>query len=118
LLVNYKEKGTAIEVIGKEKLEAKDVHHLKVTTKGGTVVHYFLDADSGVELKRSQEIEAQPGMKQTLDTEMSGYQPVDGVMVPRNIKQLMNGQTVVEMNIDKVEFNTVTDDALFRMPKK
>ena len=118
LLVNYKEKGTTIELVGKEKLADKEVNHLKITTKGGAVHHYFLDVQSGVELKRSQEVEMAPGQKQTLETEMTGYQQVEGVMVPKSIRQLMNGNTVAEMSIDKVEFNSAVDDALFRMPKK
>jgi outer membrane lipoprotein-sorting protein len=118
LLMNYREKGTNIELVGKEKLADKAVHHLKITTKGGAVHHYFLDVDSGVELKRSQEIEMAQGEKQTLETEMSGYQPVDGVMVPKSIKQLIAGKTIAEMSIDKVEFNSPVEDAMFKMPGK
>jgi outer membrane lipoprotein-sorting protein len=118
LLMNYKERGTVIELVGKEKVGDKETHHLKITTKGGAQHHYFLDVDSGVELKRSQEVEMTPGQKQTLETEMTGYQTVEGVMVPKNIRQLMNGNTVAEMSIDKVEFNPAVDDSMFRMPKK
>jgi hypothetical protein len=118
LLMNYKEKGTTIELIGKEKVADKAVHHLKITTKAGAQHHYFLDVDSGVELKRSQEVELGPGQNGTLETEMTGYQQVEGVMVPKNIRQVMNGSTVAEMSIDKVEFNPAVDDSMFRMPKK
>ena len=45
-LINYKSKGTVIELVGKEKLGDKDVYHLKLTMKGGQVQHYFLDAES------------------------------------------------------------------------
>src|SRR5215218_9478246 len=50
-LLNYKSKGNAIELVGKEKVGEKDAYHLKVTTKGGAVQHYFLDAGNGIELK-------------------------------------------------------------------
>jgi outer membrane lipoprotein-sorting protein len=117
-LVDYKAKGNTIELVGKEKLGTKDVYHLKVTTKGAQVQHYFLDATTGIEVKKAEEIEMGPGQKQTLETEMTDYQQVEGVMVPRTIKQLMNGAPVVQMSIDKVEFNSALDDTFFKMPKK
>src|SRR5215218_314791 len=50
-LLNYKSKGNTIELVGKERLGEKDAYHLKVTTKTGSVQHYFLDAQNGIELK-------------------------------------------------------------------
>jgi outer membrane lipoprotein-sorting protein len=117
-LVNYKDKGNTIEIVGTEKLGEKDVHHLKITMKGGTVQHYYLDAATGIELKKAEEVDMGTGQKQTLETEMADYQQVEGVMMPKTVRQLMNGKPVVEMSIDKVEFNTAVDDKLFRMPGK
>ena len=31
---------------------------------------------------------------------------------------MLNGKPVVQMTIDKVEFNSAIDDAMFKMPKK
>jgi outer membrane lipoprotein-sorting protein len=118
-LMNYKSKGHTIELVGKEKLRDKDVYHLKVTMKGGHVQHYFLDAESGLELKTSTEVEmGMGGTKQTLDTEMSNYKAEGGVMLPHTVKQFMNGNQMVEMSVTGVEFNAPVDDAIFRMPKK
>jgi len=119
-LINYKTKGHTIELVGKEKLADKDVYHLKVTMKGGQVQHYFLDAQSGLELKTSAEIDMGMGggAKQTLDTEMSNYKSEGGIMLPHTVKQFVNGKPTVEMTVTVVEFNTAVDDAIFRMPKK
>lgn len=118
-LFDHKQKGNTIELVGKERLDGKDVYHLKVGIKGDPQVqHYYLDAETGVELKRSQEVDMGPGGKQTLETRMSDYRAVDGVMVPRSISQLVNGKPLVQMSIEKVEFNAGVDDALFRMPGK
>jgi hypothetical protein len=117
-LVDYKAKGNTIELVGKEKVGTKDAYHLKVTVKGGQVQHYFLDTTTGMEIKKTIEVDPGSGEKQTLETEMTDYQQVDGIMVPKTIKQLMNGNPVVQMVIDKVEFNSVPDDAFFKMPKK
>jgi hypothetical protein len=88
--------------------------------KGGQMVqHYYLDATSGIELKTVSEADlAGSGQRQTIETRMSNYQQVNGIMVPHTISQLMNGKPVAQMTIDKVEFNPTIDDDMFRMPKK
>lgn len=124
-LINYKSKGHTIELVGKEKLAdvsqgksaAKDVYHLKITMKGGQVQHYFLDSESGLELKTSAEVDmGMGGQKQTLDTEMSNYKAEGGIMLPHTVKQFINGKPTVEMSVTAVEFNAPVDDAMFTMP--
>ena len=118
-LINYKSKGHSIEFVGKEKLGDKDVYHLRVTMKGGQVQQYFLDAESGLEMKTSAEVDmGMGGPKQTLDTEMSNYKQVAGVTLPHTIKQFMNGKPIAEVSVTGVEFNAPVDEAMFRMPKK
>jgi len=117
-LINYKAKGNDIELVGKEQLEGKDVYHLKVTAKGGPVQHYLLDADSGIELRMSTEIELGSGQKQTLTTAMSNYKQVDGIMIPHTVTQTAGGRTLLQWTITTVEFNAVPDDSIFRLPKK
>jgi hypothetical protein len=116
-LVDYQAKGHTIEYVGRDKVGDAEVHHLKVTLKSGDVQHSYLDAATGVELRKSQEIDPGTGEKQTLQTEMSDYRPVDGVLVAHSIRQLMNGQPVAEMSIGSVQFNAPeVGDELFRMP--
>jgi outer membrane lipoprotein-sorting protein len=116
-LMDYKEKGHKVEFVGKEKLDSTDVYHLKITKKGGNIQHYFLDAESGIELKTTAEMD-QGGTKQNIETELSNYQAVDGIMIPHTVKQLVNGNPIVTMTIEKVEFNPTLDDSLFKMPAK
>jgi outer membrane lipoprotein-sorting protein len=116
-LVDYKAKGNTVELVGKEKLASAEVYHLKITGKTGQVQHYYLDAATGVEVKKSMDVETPMG-KQTLDTEMSDYRSVNGVMIAHSIRQMVAGKPVAEMKIDKVELNAPADDSLFRMPKK
>jgi len=118
-LINYKSKGTAIELVGKEKLGDKDVYHLKLTMKSGQVQHYFLDAESGLEIKTSAQVDTGMGpAKQTLDTEMSNYKQVGGIMLPHTVRQFMNGNKMAEVSVTGVEFNAPVDDSIFSMPKK
>jgi len=117
-LLNYKQKGHTIEFLGKETLAEKPVYHLKVTMKGGQVQHYYLDADTGIEVKTTAEVPmGMGGTKQSLDTEMSNYKTIGGIMIPHTVKQTVNGKPMVEMQITSVDFNTSIDDELFHMPK-
>jgi outer membrane lipoprotein-sorting protein len=116
-LLDYAIKGHKVELVGKEKVGTADAYHLKLTKKDGSVEHYFMDAESGLEIRRSAETTT-AGMKQALESELSNYKSVDGMMVPHTIKQSVNGAPVMEMTLEKVEFNTPMDNALFRMPKK
>ena len=127
-LINYKAKGNIIEFVGMEKLDLKllgmekpdlrDVFHLKVTAKGGPVQHYLLDADTGLELRTSTELDLGNGQKQTLTTAMSDYKAVNGIMLPHTVIQTAGDRPVLQWKISTVEFNSVPDDSIFRMPKK
>ena len=117
-LINYKDKGNTIELVGKEQLDGKDVYHLKVTAKGGPVQHYLLDANSGLELRTSTEVELGNGQKQTLTNTMSNYKAVNGIMIPHAMTQSAGERQLLQWTITTVEFNSVPDDSIFRLPKK
>ena len=116
-LMDYAAKGHKLELVGKEKLGSSEVYHLKLTKKDGNIEHYFLDVDSGMEVKRTAEMEA-GGMKQSVETELSNFKSIDGIMIPHIMKQSMNGSPVAQMTVEKIEFNAPIDDALFKMPGK
>jgi outer membrane lipoprotein-sorting protein len=115
VFVDYKKRGTTIELVGSEKLEGKDVYHLKVTPKGSEPQDYYLDATSGLEIKVARAVE-QGGMKMRVETELSNYKEVDGLMVPFSTRQALNGTPIAQVTIEKVEFNASIEDAMFRMP--
>ena len=114
-LVDYKQKGHTIELVGNETLDGKPVHHLKITRKTGTVQHLYLDADSGLERKTTIALE-QGGMKVDLEIILTDFKSIDGLMMPSMTRQLMNGNEIAQVSIDKVELNAPIDDAVFKMP--
>ena len=124
-LLNYKAKGHTIELVGKEMLAGKPVYHLKVSVKGGPVQDYFLDQETGIELKTSTEVDtsmgpegAGPKRKQVLETEMSDYKVIDGIMIPHTVRLFADGKQTMEMAISSVEFNAVMPEGLFSLPAK
>src|SRR4030095_10652302 len=117
-LVDYKEKGNKVELVGKEKLEGTAPYKLKVTLKSGEVRTIYIDAESGLELgsngkrkMRGQEVE----FKNTL----ADYKDVSGIMFAHSMENTFvgaHGEQKQAMTIEKVEFNVPTADTLFAVP--
>jgi outer membrane lipoprotein-sorting protein len=116
LFLTYKERGHAVEFVGTETLEGTSAHHLKVTKKNGNIEHHYLNAETGLEIRSVSTLE-QGGMKAEITTELGDYQSVDGMQVAFSMKQSMNGNPMVEVKLQKVEFNVPIDEELFKMPK-
>jgi outer membrane lipoprotein-sorting protein len=117
VFVDYKQKGTAIHLVGTEKRDGMDVFHLKVTKRGGPPQDFYLDAATGLEKVIAVTI-APGGKPTTITTELTDYREVDGRMVPFTIRQLVNGTVNASTTIDKIEFNVPLDDSLFKMPSE
>jgi outer membrane lipoprotein-sorting protein len=116
LFLDYQQKGHRIELVGTETIEGQSLHHLQVTKKNGQVHHYYLDAETGLEVRFVTTLE-QGGMKAEVTTDLSDYREVDGLRIPFAMKQSMNGKPVVQVTLETVEFNVPIDDDLFRMGK-
>lgn len=115
-LLNYKAKGTKIELGEPETAEGRKLHHLIVTPKSGPTMHYYIDAETNLESKMMIDVE-EGVQKMRMEMRFSDFKDVEGRMVPFTTTQYMNGQQVVRMTFEKVEFNVPMDDSLFRMPK-
>ena len=114
MLLDYKQKGHRIELVGQEKIDGQPVHHLRITRKNGKTSEYFVSADTGLDVRIVDTFD-QGGMKMEVRTDLSNYQTVDGMQLPFTIKQFSNDKLAVEFNLEKVEFNTPVDDEMFRM---
>lgn len=115
-LVNWKEKGHQVELVGKEKIEGTDAYKLKVTKKNGDVSYVFLDAEYFLEIRgegkrtlRGQEVE--------FESSVGDYKEVGGLLIPHAMsskaKGMPGGQT---LTFSKVELDVPLEDSLFAMP--
>lgn len=116
-LVDYKEKGHTVELLGKEDLEGTAVYKLKLTLKNGDVRNIYIDAENYLELKVTLKRKT-PGGEIELDQYVGNYKPVNGLMFPFSIETKVKGQTANQIMIDKVEIDVPIDDSLFKMPAK
>jgi len=116
-LVVLKEKGYPLELLGKEDMEGAPVFKLKLTKTDGREIYFYLDAESGLEVKSTLTLKI--GETETLNEILYGdYKPVDGMMMPFYMENKMNGKTQMQMTMETLELNPAMDDAMFAMPQK
>jgi len=114
-LVNNKEKGIAIELVGKEKFNAKDVYNLKITLKEGQVRNLYLDARSFLEIKETGSFE-EAGKKVDFVNIFKDYRPVQGMLFPFLIEAKSGDEENQNTYLKKIELNVPIMDSVFTMP--
>jgi outer membrane lipoprotein-sorting protein len=115
-LVNWKEKGNQLELMGKEKVGDRDAYRLKVTEKNGIVQNMWFDTGDFREIK--WESIRQNGDK-TIDVQsfFSDFRDVGGIYEPFLINSGLVGEDLGQkIVIEKVELNVPMDSALFKPP--
>jgi len=116
-LVDYKEKGNKVELLGKEEVEGTETYKLKVTLKDGDVRYDYLDAEYYLELKVVAKIKRQD-TEIELETYYSDYKPVDGLMLAHSFENRRAGNVFSQIILDKIELNVPMDDSIFKLPQK
>ena len=113
-LLDYKAKGTRVELVGVEDVGGSPAYHLKVTTRGGTVSNVWIDEKSWREVKMTQ-MQHQNGQEVEVTTLFSDFRPEGGEVMPMSIEQQV-GQTKMKTEFSAAEANQPLDDSVFRMP--
>ncbi len=113
--LDYKERGSKVEVVGREKLADHEAYVLNITPSSGPSSRVFIDAQSYLPVKAvaTVNLPEMGDIEQT--TELSDYRQVDGVQVPFRIKGSSSVQTF-SIAVTKVEHNVKVDEALFAKP--
>jgi hypothetical protein len=111
-LYNYQEKGSKVELVGTEKVDKKEMFHLKVTSAQGQVAHLYLDTKTYLIYKMTAETNGQ-----AIEMIMSDYKAVDGVQFAHttDMTTAMGNFTVVT---SKTLINNPIDEKVFAKPVK
>jgi hypothetical protein len=128
-LVDYAAKGTRIELAGTDTVEDRDTYKIKMTMKGGQVMHVWIDAETFLETK----IEGQPrrldGTDHPVEVYFRDYRRVGGLQIPfiLETKVLPVAKTVTGFKdtpvpaeriiVEKVLVNPKLDASLFSKPQ-
>ena len=115
-LVDYKAKGSQVELIGKEDLDGKPVYRLKLTSRDGEARTYLIDAATFLTTKWE-------GLRKIGDQQfpwessLSDYREIEGLKFPFKIDQGSPGTDFRQtLTIEKVELNPKIDDSHFAKP--
>jgi hypothetical protein len=115
-LVNWREKGHLVELVGREALPGGEAFKLKLTLAGGTVRYDYVDTASH-QIVRSDFSRVIRGQRVQLQGTFSDFRDVDGLVFPFHIETRAEGHPeVVTIAVDTIELNPELDDALFRFP--
>jgi hypothetical protein len=115
-LLQYKDAGAKLELLGKEKVGDRDAYVLRFTPKAGPASRMFVDAENSMLLKTVVTVNVpQLGTSIEQAVEFTDYRDVDGVKVPfraRSINQLQS----LTITLTKVEHNKPIEDSVFAKP--
>lgn len=115
-LVNYKEKGNKVELLGKEDVEGTPAYKLKVTLKSGDVKTVFLDSDAYVEIKEVSKRTIR-GAEREFENVLGDYKEEGGVMMAHSFEVKPKGAPQSQkLTIDKIEINPEIADSYFQVP--
>lgn len=114
-LLNYSTHGAKAELAGKEKVNNTDVYKLVVTNKDGVPSTFLIDASTYLIVQTIKQAEM---MGNTIDmiTTYSDYKPSEnGILLPNSIETSFGGNFSMTAKMNKAEFNTTVDPAIFEM---
>jgi len=108
-LFNYREKGTAAELVGKETVDGVEAYNLKVTFKNGLVSNYYIDTKTSRIVKTSGKLNIN-GQEVEVVSSYSDYkQNADGYWFAYSVTTTQG--TIV---YDKISTNIPVDESLFK----
>lgn len=115
-LLEYKEKGHTAEYLGKEDVDGEETYLVKLLKKDGSITYYYIDVLTNLILKEKTKTKLKD--KETEgETWYSNYQTVNGITSASTMETFSNNVLVFQINVEKIEYNVVLDDALFKMPE-
>jgi hypothetical protein len=116
-LINYKDKGSKIDLIGKEDLEGSQVYNIKLTDKNNDITNFYIDAESYLVVKQNDKLKFDT-KEISSESILSNYKPVNCVMFPFSIesKSPDNPLGDAKIVVDTIETNFPVDDNIFKMP--
>jgi len=117
-LVDFKRKGTKVELAGTEVVEGRNTYKLKLTLKGGEQIHLWIDAKSFLEAKIDGEPRRMDGRMRKVAIFYRDFKPVAGLQFPHTLETVVekvNGSH--KMTIQTIKVNPPLDDTLFAKPQ-
>jgi hypothetical protein len=115
-LVNWREKGHQVELLGRETLPSGEAFKLEITLADGGIRRDYIDVES-FQLVRSDKTEMIRGRVLQLEETYSDYRETDGLLFPHLIEtHVTNRPETITIVVDSFELDPDLDDERFRFP--
>ncbi len=98
---------------GTEDVNGKPAFKLKATA-GTSPVYMFIDKSNYLLVKTSTTVD-QMGTSMNVDSYMTDYVDIEGVVLPKKTSAMANGMEAAVITFDKIEVNIPLEDALFKV---
>lgn len=116
-LINYQDKGYTLGLEEQEEVNGTTCHVLKITTTEKDIYYYYMHPEKGYPVMMKSFVSSGEMAGTPVETHYSSYKDVEGMLMPHSIKTRVNGQTVADVLITKIEVNVPVKDEDFAMPK-
>lgn len=112
-LMDYKNRGHQVELLGQEEVEGINTFKIKMTIKeDGRVTTYNITND--YMLLRSVTKREMQGQEFDVETFYSDFKEFGGIKIACSRIQKIDGQVFQEVNIEKAELNVAVDESIFK----
>jgi hypothetical protein len=111
LLSYFKEGKLTLE--GEENVNDKPAFKLKATV-GTSPVYMFVDKETYLLVKTSAILE-QMGQSMNVDSYMTEYSDIEGVVMPKKTTAMANGMEAAVISFDLIEVNIPMEDSVFKL---
>jgi hypothetical protein len=116
-LVDWREKGHVVELVGREMLEGGEVFKLEVTLNDGSIRYDYIDVESR-HIVRSDLPRMVRGEDVVLVDIFSDFREVGGLVFPHLIEtHVKDRPEVIRIAVEKIELDPDLDDARFQFPR-
>jgi len=113
-LLNYRQKGYSVTLLGKEIIDGKLSYKIEFIRKNGRKEYYFFGVNSSELLMKRALSKNSELIGEILDTYYADYKIVDGLKLPFKATSKLKDKNVLIITLSDVKINTPIEDKEFQ----
>ena len=115
VFINYADRGYTLESVEGKEVEGTPTYGIQVTNDEGFDRIYYFDTESMVPLLVTYTARSGQMKGVAMESYMSDYEEIEGLVVPMFMQQKMNGTEMMSITFDEVTLDPELDAAFFSM---
>ena len=115
--IDSEARGYTLEAVAGKEVEGTPTYGIRVTDDEDYDRTYYFETENMVPILIEAVSKSGPMKGITVETYMSDYQEVEGLIVPLFMEQKVNGQSMMKMTFTDVTLNPELEEGFFSMPE-